>query len=341
MTEQTNISANGIMQHLRHRKGGDEVMLLIHGNGSDGAFWEELMNALPDNFTCLAPDLRGYGLTEPAVADASKSFGDFVSDLVALLDHEKIEKYTLISHSLGGGISWELLLRDSERIEKMVLVNPASPFGFGGTSNKEGSLTYPDGAGSGAGVVNPEFVELLRNKERGTEHPSAPLNVMNSFYWEPPFVPAQSDELLDGLLRMQVGVEFYPGDYELSENFPFTKPGKKGPINCASPISKQGILDRLSELPRKPKTLWIRGGKDKIVSDESLFDTAVLGKLGLVPDYPGVDQCPPQPMISQTRYALEKSDFDFSEKVMDECGHSPYIEDLESFIKILNAFMNE
>ncbi|MCZ4409636.1 alpha/beta hydrolase [Cryomorphaceae bacterium 1068] len=339
MIEQVYISANGIKQHLRRRNGGDEVILFIHGNGSDSVFWEELMDAMPDRYTCIAPDLRGFGLTEAVPAKAEKSFGDFVDDLLALIDREKIEKYTIISHSLGGGISWEMVLRDSQRIQKMVLVNPASPFGFGATSNVEGGLTYPDGAGSGAGVINPDFVELLQKKERGTGNPSAPLNVMNSFYWEPPFVPERVNDLLEGLLRMRVGEEFYPGDHSPSESFPFSKPGDKGQINCASPLSKTGILNQLSEVTQKPETLWIRGGKDKIVSDESLFDTAVLGKLGLIPNYPGADQCAPQPMVSQTRNALEKAGFNYREEVMEECGHSPYIEDLDGFMKILNPFL--
>ena len=52
--------------------------------------------------------------------------------------------------------------------------------------------------------------------------------------------------------------------------------------------------------------LWVRGSDDQIVSDNSLFDLGMLGSLGAIPGWPGVDVFPPQPMISQTRAVLEK-----------------------------------
>jgi hypothetical protein len=51
----------------------------------------------------------------------------------------------------------------------------------------------------------------------------------------------------------------------------------------------------------KPPVTWVRGDRDVIVSDTSLFDLAYLGKLGAVPGWPGDDECPPQPMVAQTR----------------------------------------
>jgi pimeloyl-ACP methyl ester carboxylesterase len=335
LIEQNFITANGILQHFRRRNGGERKALFIHGNGSDSVFWEEVMEAMPEEFTCFAPDLRGYGYTEAIPADATKSFGDFVEDLLGLLDRLEIDGYILFGHSLGGGIAWELLLKDYGRIEDIVLVNPASPFGFGGTKNLSGELTYPDGSGSGAGVVNPEFAKLLKESYRGTDLPTAPLNVMNAFYWEPPFIPARFEELLEGLLRMRVGNEFYPGDFQASENFPFAKPGKKGQINAASPLSKRDILQRLKSIPEKPPILWLRGAKDKIVSDESMFDPFVLGKMGLIPNYPGEEEGIPQPMVSQTRYALQEMEVNFEEVVFEDCGHSPYIEGFDRFMKLI------
>ncbi|MFN2424545.1 MAG: alpha/beta fold hydrolase, partial [Cryomorphaceae bacterium] len=70
MIETTTITANGLQQHLRLRKGGDRHILFIHGNGSDSAYWEELMKALPSDYSAAAPDLRGYGLTEAQPARA-------------------------------------------------------------------------------------------------------------------------------------------------------------------------------------------------------------------------------------------------------------------------------
>src|SRR5690554_399514 len=337
MIESSYISANGIRHHLLVTGSGDETILFVHGNGSDSVFWKSLMRSLPKKYKALAPDLRGFGKTEAVPCDATKSFGSFVSDLMGLLDELNIEKYHFVGHSLGGGIGWELLIKDHKRIKSLILINPASPFGFGGTKDEKGTLTFEDGAGSGAGVINPDFVKLLKEKDKSGDHPSSPRNVMNSFYWAPPFVPEEIDELVDGLLRMQIGDQFYPGDSVPSDNFPFSAPGKRGQINAAAPNSKIGILDKLTGLENKPPILWIRGAKDQIVSDNSMFDTAVHGSLGVIPKWPGAEICPPQPMISQTRYALEaykNKGGDYREEVMENSGHSPYIEDLQAFNKI-------
>jgi pimeloyl-ACP methyl ester carboxylesterase len=337
------INSNGINQNILLRSGDlNKTILFIHGNGSDSTFWNSLMARIPESYHLIASDLRGYGNSERVPADGYKSFGDYVSDLTSLMDELGVRSYSVISHSLGGGIAWELLIRNPERIKGLVQVNPASPFGFGGSCDERGTLTYSDGAGSGGGIVNPDFVECLKQKDRSTGNLTSPLNVMNAFYWAPPFSPDNIDELLESLLRMEVGDKFYPGDHKESENFPFTSPGRYGQLNAASPLTKQVITERITSLESKPPILWIRGGKDQIVADESMFDPAVLGKLGLMPGYPGVQECPPQPMIKQTRYVLEKyseAGGRYEEVVMEDCGHSPYIEDENTFLEYLNSFL--
>ena len=85
--------------------------------------------------------------------------------------------------------------------------------------------------------------------------------------------------------------------------------------------------------------LWIRGSDDQIVSDNSLFEMGTLGKLGLVPGYPGEDVYPPQPMIGQTRYFLEqlsKGGSSFREVVMENTGHTPFVERAAEFSQLLH-----
>lgn len=344
MIESSYITANKINQHLLVKGSGREVVVFVHGNGSDSVFWKSLMRILPDNFTSLAPDLRGYGKTEAKPADATLSFGSYVADLVSVLNDLNVEKYHFVGHSLGGGIGWELLLEDSHRIKSLTMINPASPFGFGGTKDKEGNLIFPDAACSGAGVVNPDFVKLLKAKDRTNGNPSSPRSVMNHFYWAPPFVPEDMEELLDGLLRMKTGEKFYPGDSVASKNFPFSAPGKYGQLNAAAPHTKTKILEKLIALENKPPILWIRGSKDQIVSDYSLFDVAVYGAAGLIPNWPGKEVCPPQPMISQTRYVLEMyrdRGGDFKEVVIENTAHSPYIEKPEEFNPLFLTWLKE
>ncbi|MEO1267112.1 MAG: alpha/beta hydrolase, partial [Myxococcota bacterium] len=91
-----------------------------------------------------------------------------------------------------------------------------------------------------------------------------------------------------------------------------------------------------------PPVLWIRGADDAIVSDTSMFDFGTLGQLGAVPGWPGEDQCPPQPMVAQTRAVLDAyrtAGGTFSEVVMDGVAHSPHLEKPEAFQEHLITFL--
>jgi pimeloyl-ACP methyl ester carboxylesterase len=200
-------------------------------------------------------------------------------------------------------------------------------------------------AGSGGGVVNAEFTRLIAEGDRSSDNPQAsPRVVMNSFYWKPPFVPAREEDLLSSLLTEKVGPEKYPGDFVASENWPNVAPGVYGQTNAISPKYVGDTVEKFIAAQPKPHILWVRGDSDQIVSDNSLFDFGTLGQLGFVPDWPGMDIYPPQPMVGQVRHVLEQYQAqggDFEEVVIPETGHSPYIEKPEEFMTIFTKVLND
>src|SRR5690554_1358131 len=320
-----------------------EPVLFIHGNASSATFWEETMLALPEGMRGIAPDLRGYGGADPAQRiDATRGMRDFSDDLRALLDELGIERAHVVGHSMGGAVIWQMIMDYPERLRTVTLVDPGSPYGFGGTKGLDGQPTMPDFAGSGGGVVNPDFPKLMAAGDRGTDNPQAsPRVVMNTFYWKPPFIPAREEDLLSSLLSEHVGSEQYPGDFVSSDNWPGVAPGVWGPINAMSPKYLPGVEPLLNADP-KPPVLWVRGAEDQIVSDLSLFDMGGLGKLGFVPGYPGEDVYPPQPMVSQTRAVLEQYAARggwFTEEVIEDAGHTPFIEKPEQFNALFHAHL--
>ena len=311
-------------------------VLFVHGNASSSTYWEEIMLKLPAGFRGIAPDLRGYGDTEDKLIDATCGVKDWVDDLLGLLDTLKIEKTYAVGHSMGGAIMFGLLPAAGDRILGITLVDPGSPFGFGGTKDIQGTPNYDDFAGSGGGVVNPEFPKLMAAGDRSTDNPQAsPRIVMNSFYWKPPFKPAREEDLLSSLMTEKVGDQKYPGDFVPSANWPNVAPGKFGPINALSPKYVGDTVKNFIASANKPHILWVRGDSDQIVGDNSLFDFGTLGMLGAVPGWPGADVYPPQPMVGQTRYVLDQykdNGGSYEEVVIAEAGHSPYIEHPEEFM---------
>lgn len=338
------ISTPRIKQHvLRTSQTGINKVLFIHGNASSAVFWKSTMETLPENFEGFAVDLRGYGETEDLTIDATRGFGDFVDDIIETLDYYNIKKCHVIGHSLGGGIVFSLLAESADRFLTATLVNPASPFGFGGTKTIDGQPCYADFSGSGGGIVNSEFARLIEAQDRTESNPQAsPRVVMNSFYWKPPFVPANIEELLSSLLTQKIGPTRYPGDFVDSENYPFVAPGIHGPINASSPKYLGKTIEKFIATRHKCPILWLRGCDDLIVSDNSFFDFGTLGKLGYIPNYPGDAVYPPQPMISQTRFVLDKYlelGGNYAEVELENTGHTPFIESPEIFNAHFHAFL--
>lgn len=332
-----------IRQHLLETGPDDGVpVLFVHGNASSATFWEEVMLALPAGTRGLAPDLRGYGDTEDLVIDATRGVQDWVDDLVALLDVLGVDSVHVVGHSLGGTVVFGLLAAVPWRLRSATLVAPGSPFGFGG-SGPDGAPSWPDGAGSGAGVVNPEVARRIGIGDRSSDDPvSSPRVVMNSFYWKPPFRPAREEALLSSVLSEKVGPDRYPGDAQPSPNWPGAAPGRFGPINAISARWAGDLAARVVAATPKPPVLWVRGDADQIVADGSLFDIATLGSLGVVPGWPGAAQCPPQPMVSQVRGVLAQyaaGGGAVRELVIADAGHTPYIEQPAAFQAALHAHL--
>ncbi|MGB9889073.1 MAG: alpha/beta fold hydrolase [Anaerolineae bacterium] len=317
-------------------------VVFIHGNGSAATFWEETMIALPEGFRGIAPDLRGYGNTDPLPVDATLGLGDMVEDLRSLLKAMGLEKVHIVGHSMGGGIAMKYAIAYPDNLLSLTLVDTMSPYGYSGSKDVDGTPCHEDGAPAGAAGVNPEFIRLLKERDRGTDNPFSPRNVMRQFYFKPPFVPKREEELLSAMLSMRVGEDGYPGDFVPSPHWPGTAPGTRGVVNAFS--RKYFDASGLADIQPKPPILWIRGADDLVVSNRAMWDIATLGALGFVPGWPGPEECPPQPMLDQIRAVLERyraNGGHYREVVIPDCGHTPFIEKPEEFNAAFHPFLLE
>ena len=316
------------------------AVLFIHGNGSSAGFWDETMLALPEGYHAIAPDLRGYGTTDPLPVDATLGLDDMVADIRSLVMSLGLGPFHIVGHSMGGGIVMKYAIAHADELLSITLVDSMSPYGFSGSRGVDGTPVHEDGAPAGAASVNPDFVRLLDEKEAGAEDPMAPLNVMRQFYVKPPFVPEREEALLEALLSTRVGDDWYPGNSVPSNNWPGAAPGDKGVVNAFS--RKYFDAAALTEIDPTPPILWIRGAEDLVVSDNSMWDIAALGAMGFVPGWPGAAECPPQPMLQQIRAVLDKYEANggcYDEVVIKDAGHSPYIEKPEAFARAFHAHL--
>lgn len=317
-------------------------VLFLHGNLASATWWEETMARLPAGYRGITPDQRGYGDADPeAKIDARRGLGDLADDALALLDALGVERAHVVGSSLGGNVVWHLLARAPGRLRSATLVAPGSPYGFGATKDLAGTPTTPDFAGSGAGLVNPELVRRLAQGDRSTDSPFSPRAALRTLVFGAGFVPAREEDLLSATLAVHLGEKDYPGDFVRSPHWPFVAPGVWGPNNALSPKYVLSPEEIVAATPKVP-VLWVRGARDLAVSDAAASDPGVLGRMGLLPGWPGPEAYRPQPMVGQTRHVLERyaaAGGSFAEVVLPGSGHVPFLDDPAGFDRAFHAHL--
>jgi pimeloyl-ACP methyl ester carboxylesterase len=282
-------------------------VLLVHGNLTTGGFWRYVARRLPPDVRVVAPDMRGFGRTEPKAVDATRGLADMADDVHGLLEVLGLTgtgSLVAAGWSMGGGVLQQYVLDHPGDLGAAVLVAPISPYGFGGTVDADGRPAYDDYAGSGGGTASPDFVQRMRDGDR-SDTPGSPRVVLRDFFGaRGNAAEVDEDFLLEESLLTAVGDEFYPGSTRTSENWPGVAPGETGVLNAMAP----GYFDagRLPDVEPKPAITWVRAMEDQVISDTSGFDLATLGQLGAVPGWPGLDVLPPQPMHQQIQRVLDR-----------------------------------
>ena len=95
-------------------------LVMVHGWMDVAASFQFVIDAMKDNHWVIAPDWRGFGLTETPDVDHF-FFPDYLADLDQLLDHYVGERpVNLLGHSMGGHIATMYAGIRPERIHKLI-----------------------------------------------------------------------------------------------------------------------------------------------------------------------------------------------------------------------------
>ena len=107
--------------------GGDgPPLLLVHGWPETWYAWRLVMPALARDFTVVAVDQRGRGLSDrPA---GGYDTGTLADELVALMDALGYDRFALVGHDTGFAISYAIAADHGDRVERAALIDiPGSP----------------------------------------------------------------------------------------------------------------------------------------------------------------------------------------------------------------------
>jgi len=98
---------------------------MVHGNPTWSFYYRKLVTLLSEKYRVIAPDHMGCGLSDkPQQYDYTLK--NHISALNHLLDHLKIDNYSLVVHDWGGPIGIGCGVKKPERVDKLLLFNTAA-----------------------------------------------------------------------------------------------------------------------------------------------------------------------------------------------------------------------
>lgn len=112
---------------LRVRHGGSgPPLLLLHGHPQTHVMWHAVAPRLAREFTVVAPDLRGYGMSSKpntTVDHEPYSKRAMARDVVALMDHFGFGTYGVVGHDRGGRVAYRLALDHPQRVSRLAVLD--------------------------------------------------------------------------------------------------------------------------------------------------------------------------------------------------------------------------
>jgi pimeloyl-ACP methyl ester carboxylesterase len=118
------INANGIRQHAVIGGSGPAV-LLVHGWPESWYAWRHVMPELSKQYTVVAVDQRGIGLTDKP--EEGYDAANLANDLMALMLVLGHERFAVVGHDTGLVVSYALAADHPERVDRVALAEVPGP----------------------------------------------------------------------------------------------------------------------------------------------------------------------------------------------------------------------
>jgi pimeloyl-ACP methyl ester carboxylesterase len=117
---------NGVKLHYVEQ-GKGELILFLHGFPEFWYEWKDLLPEFSKDHQAVAPDMRGYDLSDAPATVESYRVPVIVEDVRVLAVKLKARKFVLVGHDWGGVIAWAFASAHPEMLDKLVIVNAPHP----------------------------------------------------------------------------------------------------------------------------------------------------------------------------------------------------------------------
>lgn len=99
---------------------GSPALLLLHGLPNSSMYFRNVIGNLAQTCFVIAPDLPGFGSSEPDARPSFSRFADLIDGLLAQLG---VESFHLYLHDFGANVGLHLATRTPRRIRSLIIQN--------------------------------------------------------------------------------------------------------------------------------------------------------------------------------------------------------------------------
>ena len=111
---------NGIRMHYL-RAGDGPPVVLLHGWPQTSYMWRKLISVLARRYTVVAPDLRGYGLTDKPPGGYDKR--TMAADVRALVHELGFDHVAIVGHDRGARVAHRYALDHPDEVRRVVMLD--------------------------------------------------------------------------------------------------------------------------------------------------------------------------------------------------------------------------
>ncbi len=113
---------NGLRMRVA-RAGSGPLMVMLHGFPECWYSWRHQLRAFASQFTCVAPEMRGYGETDAPVGVRNYTLDKLVDDVAGLISSLGQKKAIVVGHDWGGAVAWSTALSRPDVVDKLIVMN--------------------------------------------------------------------------------------------------------------------------------------------------------------------------------------------------------------------------
>ena len=120
--------ANGVRLHYQSA-GSGRLVLFLHGFPEFWRCWKRQLEHFGTDHLAVAPDMRGYNLSDHPEGVAQYRTKLLVEDIRQLAAGFTQEKFVLVAHDWGGAVAWSFAIAYPELLSHLVIINSPHPYG--------------------------------------------------------------------------------------------------------------------------------------------------------------------------------------------------------------------